>query len=246
MADARCAFDVLGSCRPMGRRPATAQPYQACGGLIVSLPQETTMTTGKSNGGEADHDAILAQDAVLKFPKQDEAERIEEELFTIPDRLAEDAQAAAQQRSSHDKRIEKLWGIDKKLISVLRYLKGISAGRAARFDRQYEYVKQVYPDLVPQLELPLHGPGSREPEQASPVMDAAPVGERVEIERKDDPARARKHVSPPVSEVPSSEVVPMSSFRKTLEEGNAKVEAKLKEQRKKKGAAGKDSYSVVG
>jgi hypothetical protein len=40
--------------------------------------------------------------------------------------------------------------------------------------------------------------------------------------------------------------VPMSSFRKTLEEGNAKVEAKLKEQRKKKGAAGKDSYSVVG
>lgn len=194
---------------------------------------------GKQNGGlEAEDDVAIALDAVLKFPKS--GEQIREELFTIADRLAEDAQAAAQQRASHDKRLEKLWSIDKRVMSFLRYLEGLSPMRRARADHQYTYAKEKL-NFFPQMELQFLEPGSGEPD-AGPVFDATPTGERHDQEptrtRKDEPAET-------ATAKKTADVMPLSSFREQLEANNAKVEASLK-GRRKKAPAGKEGYTVVG
>lgn len=197
----------------------------------------------KGNGAANGDDAVLAQEAILKFPNDKVV--MSEELFTIADRLAEDAQAAAQQRSAHDKRLEKLWGLDKRVMGFLRYLEGLSPGRRLRAHRQYVYAHELL-GLDNQLDLPFHAPGSREPELPAPVMDETAVGARLEAEREDEPAPVVKRQDRRApARKPSADVMPMASFRAQLEAGNQKVDADLK-RRRKKNPAGKGSYSVVG
>jgi hypothetical protein len=204
------------------------------------------------NADNAEQDANLARDALLMFPA--DTERLREEFIDVPQRLAEDAGAAVQQRTAHDKRLKKVFGAEGKALTFVRALLRMSPGLAARTFAQAEYLADKL-GVAAQLELPLAQPGTVTPDNGA-VFDTTAAGERQATERRDDPGQVTPRVprvdEPAPASAKGTAVMPLAEFRAQLEANNAKAEEHIKRRGKKPGlkpldgADGQGSYTIVG
>lgn len=204
------------------------------------------------NVDNPEQDANLARDALLMFPT--DAERLREEFVDIPQRLAEEAGGAVQQRTAHDKRLKKVFGAEGKALTFVRSLLRMSPGLAARTFAQAEYLADRL-GVTAQMELPLAQPGTVTPDNGA-VFDATAAGERQATERKDRPRPVTPRVprveEPAPAGAKGTAVMPLAEFRAQLEANNAKAEEQIKRRGKKPGlkpldgAEGEGSYTIVG